>query len=50
MVLEEAEQIIKGVIAKKDMLPKHYKHLKADEWGIELADYFECVAGKRVFV
>ena len=50
MVLEEAERIIKGVIAKNDMLPKRYKHLKADEWGIELADYFECVAGTMCLV
>ena len=48
VVLEEAENIIKGVIADNDMLPKHYKHLDADAWGIELADYFECVAGKTI--
>ena len=48
VVLEEAESIIKGVIAENDMLPKHYKHLDADAWGIELADYFECVAGKTI--
>ena len=47
VILEVAEQVIKDTIAYDDMLPKRYKHLKPDEWGIELADYFECVAGKH---
>ncbi len=45
VVLEHAERVIKDVIAQDNMLPEHCKHLKPEEWGIELADYFECVAG-----
>lgn len=32
------------------MLPKDCKHLQHDEWGVELADYFDCVAGQMLLV
>ena len=46
VVLENVEDVIKTVITEDDMLPEGYKTLQQDEWGVELADYFECVAGK----
>ena len=46
VILEEAERVIKDVIQQDNLLPQHHKHLQPDEWGIDLADYFECVAGE----
>lgn len=46
VVLEEAERVIKAVITEDDLLPMHCKGLTAEQWGIELADYFECVSGE----
>ena len=50
MVLEHVEQSIKTVITDSNMLPKDCKHLQHDEWGVELADYFDCVAGQMLLV
>lgn len=47
IVLEEAERAIKTVIAEDNLLPVHSRGLSPEEWGIELADYFECVSGER---
>lgn len=49
VVLEHVESTIKSVITEDDMLPHDCKHLQQEEWGVELADYFECVAGKALF-
>ena len=46
VILEDAEQVIKEVIQQDDLLPQCHKDLHPDEWGIDLADYFECVAGE----
>lgn len=45
VILEEAERVVKDVIQHDNLLPPHHRHLQPDEWGIDLADYFECVAG-----
>jgi len=47
VVLEEAERAIKTVIEEDNLLPAHCRGLSPEEWGIELADYFECVSGER---
>ena len=47
IVLEEAERAIKTVIAEDNLLPIHCRGLSPEQWGIELADYFECVSGER---
>ncbi len=47
VVLEEAECAIKTVIEEDNLLPAHCRGLSPEEWGIELADYFECVSGER---
>ena len=49
VVLEHVEDAIKVVITEDDMLPEGCKTLPQDEWGVELADYFECVAGNIGF-
>ncbi len=46
-MLEEAERAIKTVIAEDKLLPVHCRDLSPEEWGIELADYFECVSGEH---
>lgn len=46
VILEEAERVIKDVIHQDDLLPQRHKHLQPDEWGIDLADYFDCVSGE----
>ncbi len=46
-MLEEAERAIKTVIAEDNLLPLHCRGLSPEEWGIELADYFECVSGEH---
>lgn len=46
VILEDAERVIKDVIQQDDLLPQRHKDLHPDEWGIDLADYFECVAGE----
>lgn len=45
IVLEEAERAVKTVIAEDNLLPIHCRGLSPEQWGIELADYFECVSG-----
>ena len=47
VILEDAERVIKDVIQQDDLLPQRHKHLRPDEWGIDLADYFECVSGEN---
>lgn len=46
VILEDAERVIKDVIQQDNLLPQRHKHLQPDQWGIDLADYFECVSGE----